>query len=119
VVKRGGKSAITDFEVLEEYEFTSLVKFRLHTGRTHQIRVHTASMKHPILGDETYGGDKILYGGQSNYVRSKAQKCLQLATRQMLHAKTLGFIHPISNEKLFFDSELPDDFKNVLEFLKS
>jgi len=85
---------ITDFEVLEEYEFTSLVKFRLHTGRTHQIRVHTASMKHPILGDETYGGDKILYGGQSNYVRSKAQKCLQLATRQMLHAKTLGFIHP-------------------------
>ena len=117
VVKRGGKSAITDYEVLEEFEFSSLVKFKLHTGRTHQIRVHCAFMKHPIFGDDMYGGDKILYGGQSNYMRSKAQKCLQLATRQMLHAKTLGFIHPITKEYISFDSELPEDFKNLLELL--
>lgn len=119
VAKRGGKAAITDYDVIEEYEFASLVSFKLHTGRTHQIRVHTAYVKHPIFGDETYGGDKIHYGGQSNYLRTKAQKCLQLATRQMLHAKTLGFVHPVTKENIFCNSELPYDFKNVLEFLKS
>lgn len=118
VVKRGGKTATTEYEVLEEYEFSSLVKFKLHTGRTHQIRVHSAFMKHPIFGDDTYGGDKILYGGQSSYLRNKALKCLQLATRQMLHAKTLGFIHPITKENIDCDSELPEDFNNLLELLR-
>ena len=118
VAKRSGKTAKTDYEVLEEFEFASLVKFKLHTGRTHQIRVHTAYLKHPILGDDLYGGNIILYGGQSNYMRSKAQKCLQIAQRQMLHAKTLGFIHPVTNQEIYLDSELPQDFKDLLEFLR-
>jgi 23S rRNA pseudouridine1911/1915/1917 synthase len=118
VLKRGGKHARTDYFVMAEYNFASLVKYKLHTGRTHQIRVHSTYLKHPIMGDEQYGGTKLLYGGEVPRLRQKANECLKIATRQLLHAKTIGFIHPQTGQELFFDSELPEDFSKVLRTLQ-
>ena len=98
-----GKRAVTHYKVLEQYNNnTSLVKCVLETGRTHQIRVHMASINHPLVGDEVYG--------------SKKQK-LKISG-QVLHAKTLGFIHPTNNKYIEFDSELPGYYKKVLENLR-
>lgn len=118
VLKRGGKHARTDYFVLEEFNFASLVKYKLHTGRTHQIRVHSTHLRHPIFGDEQYGGNKILYGGEVPRLKSKANECLKIATRQLLHAKTIGFVHPQTGQEIFFDSLLPEDFNKVLEILR-
>lgn len=118
VVKRDGKYARTDYFVLREYEFASLVKYKLHTGRTHQIRVHSSFLNHPIMGDELYGGNKLLFGGEIPRLRKKAMKCLEKSPRQMLHAKTLGFTHPVTHEKVMFNSELPIDMKEVIEILE-
>ena len=118
VLKRGGKHARTDYYVMEEYIFASLVKYKLHTGRTHQIRVHSTHLRHPIMGDEQYGGNKLIYGGEVPRLRNKANECLKIATRQLLHAKTIGFIHPQTNDELFFDSSLPADFTDVLNILR-
>lgn len=94
------KEAVTHYEVLEEFGQYSLVRFRLETGRTHQIRVHSAFIGHPVLGDDVYG---------------KAYKGLE---GQCLHAKKLGFVHPESGEYMEFDSELPEYFVKVLEKLR-
>lgn len=94
------KEAVTHYEVLEEFGQYSLVRFRLETGRTHQIRVHSAFIGHPVLGDDVYG---------------KAYKGLD---GQCLHAKKLGFVHPESGEYMEFDSELPEYFVKVLEKLR-
>ena len=94
------KEAVTHYEVLEEFGQYSLVRFRLETGRTHQIRVHSAFIGHPVLGDDVYG---------------KAYKGLD---GQCLHAKKLGFVHPESGEHMEFDSELPEYFVKVLEKLR-
>ena len=94
------KEAVTHYEVLEDLGQYSLVKFRLETGRTHQIRVHSAFIGHPVLGDDVYG---------------KAYKGLE---GQCLHAKKLGFIHPETKEYMEFDSELPVYFVKVLEKLR-
>jgi 23S rRNA pseudouridine1911/1915/1917 synthase len=118
VVKKDGKYARTDYFVLKEYEFASVVKYKLHTGRTHQIRVHSSYLNHPIMGDELYGGNKLLFGGEIPRLRKKAMKCLETANRQMLHAKTLGFVHPITNEKILFNSDLPKDMQQVIEILE-
>lgn len=118
VLKRGGKHARTDYFVMEEFNFASLIKYKLHTGRTHQIRVHSTHLRHPIIGDEQYGGTKILYGGEVPRLKSKANECLKIAKRQLLHAKTIGFVHPQTKEELFFNSELPQDFNQVLEILR-
>lgn len=113
-----GKDAITFYKVIEQYEFTSYLKINLKTGRTHQIRVHLSGMGKPIFGDKTYGGDKIHAGLESPKFRSRIQNLLELMPRQALHAKTLGFIHPHTNKLVRFDSELPEDFKMLLEKLK-
>jgi len=113
-----GKDAITFYKVIEQYEFTSYLKINLKTGRTHQIRVHLSGMGKPIFGDKTYGGDKIHAGLESPKFRSRIQNLLELMPRQALHAKTLGFIHPHTNKLERFDSELPEDFKMLLEKLK-
>lgn len=118
VVKSDGKFAKTDFEVIERYSFASLLKLTLHTGRTHQIRVHMSHMKHPVFGDTSYGGNKHVYSYLPE-INTIAGKCLRMTNRQLLHAKTLGFVHPETIEKLKFDSELPDDFVNVLNVLSS
>jgi len=116
---KDGKHAHTFYEVIEEFEFTSLVKLKLQTGRTHQIRVHLAHIKHPIFGDPTYGGRVIVYGSSLPKMKSRVENLLQTIKRQALHAKTLGFVHPHTKEKIFFNSELPDDFNNLLDNLKS
>ncbi|MBM4171072.1 MAG: RluA family pseudouridine synthase [Ignavibacteria bacterium] len=116
---KDGKHAHTFYEVIEEFEFASLVKLKLKTGRTHQIRVHLAHVKHPIFGDATYGGRVIVYGSSLPKMKSRVENLLQLMQRQALHAKTLGFVHPHTKEKIFFNSELPDDFNNLLDKLKS
>jgi 23S rRNA pseudouridine1911/1915/1917 synthase len=119
VSKTDGKHAHTFYEVIEEYEFASLVKLKLKTGRTHQIRVHMNHIKHPIFGDPTYGGRKIVYGSEFSKMKSRVENLLQIITRQALHAKTLGFIHPNTKQKVFFDSELPADMKVLIEKLKN
>jgi 23S rRNA pseudouridine1911/1915/1917 synthase len=110
-----GKEAITHYEVLERFGYVTLVKCTLETGRTHQIRVHMKYMGHPLFGDETYGGDKILKGTIFNKYKQFVDNCFSLCPRQALHAKTLGFIHPSTKQEMLFDSELPDDMSAVIE----
>jgi 23S rRNA pseudouridine1911/1915/1917 synthase len=112
-----GKIAITLFEVIEQFEFVSYLKLNLKTGRTHQIRVHLSSINHPVFGDETYGGRKIVHGSQLPKMKSRIENLLSLMPRQALHAKTLGFIHPHKKEFMRFDSELPEDMKELLRKL--
>jgi 23S rRNA pseudouridine1911/1915/1917 synthase len=118
VSKLEGKLAITLYEVIERFEFATYLKLNLKTGRTHQIRVHLSSINHPVFGDETYGGKKIVYGSQLPKMKSYVQNLLEIMPRQALHAKTLGFIHPHKKEFMRFDSELPDDLKMLLSKLK-
>ena len=110
-----GKSAVTHFEVLEDLYYVSLIKCTLETGRTHQIRVHMKYIKHPVFADNKYGGDRILKGTIYSKYKQFVQNCFKLCDRQALHAKSIGFVHPIEGEKMFFDSELPEDFSGVLE----
>ncbi len=114
-----GKTAITEYEVLEEYELLSLVKLTLRTGRTHQIRVHFSSIGHPVFGDDTYGGRKPHSVNLTAINKSTINNLLEEMPRQALHAKVLGFVHPHTKENLYFESELPEDMKNILSKLKS
>jgi len=113
-----GKTASTSYEVLEEFEFCSLLKLKLKTGRTHQIRVHLSSLNHPIFGDASYGGKKIVFGLNLPKMKSRVDNLLHVMPRQALHAKTLGFFHPHKKEQMIFSSELPNDFERLLELLR-
>lgn len=113
-----GKTAITLFKVIEEFEFTTYLKLNLKTGRTHQIRVHLASMNKPIFGDPTYGGTKIHYGNDLAKLKSRIQNLLEIMPRQALHAKTIGFIHPHTQEFVRFASELPVDMLTLIDKLR-
>lgn len=119
VSQNDGKHAHTYYEVLEEFDFLSLIKLKLKTGRTHQIRVHLASINHNIFGDPTYGGRRINYGFEYPKIKARTNNLLKLINRQALHAKTLGFVHPVTNEKMVFDSALPEDFESLLKELRS
>lgn len=110
-----GKNAITHYEVIQNLRYVSLVKCNLETGRTHQIRAHMKYLGHPIFNDVTYGGNQILKGTVFTKYKQFVQNCFKQIPRQALHAKTLGFIHPITKKKISFDSPLPEDFRNVLE----
>jgi 23S rRNA pseudouridine1911/1915/1917 synthase len=114
-----GKEAITHYEVLERFGYVTLVKCTLETGRTHQIRVHMKSIGHPLFNDETYGGDKIVKGTIFNKYKQFVENCFAICTRQALHAKTLGFIHPSTREEMVFNSDLPEDMRLVLEKWRS
>ena len=114
-----GKDATTFYKVIEEFEFTSYLKLNLKTGRTHQIRVHLSGMGKPIFGDPTYGGNKIHSGYELPKLKSRITNLLEIMPRQALHAKTLGFIHPHTNKLVRFDSDLPEDFKMLLEKLRT
>lgn len=118
VVTKGGKYAETHYQVIEEFLFASLCRFKLKTGRTHQIRVHAAHTGHPVVGDSFYGGDKLNYVGGNPSVTRIARKLLESTNRQMLHAKSIGFIHPHNGRELFFESDLPEDFQTSIEILK-
>ncbi len=117
VVSKSGKYAKTEYEVLEEFEYLSLLKLKLHTGRTHQIRVHLSHLKKPVFGDISYGGNKIIYGGNNPLWKNRATKMLEIAQRQMLHAFELTFFHPVLNENVTIKTSLPNDFNKVLDFL--
>ncbi len=114
-VVKEGKNAITHYEVIKPFDYLALVRLRLETGRTHQIRVHLSHIGHPVFGDKTYGGANPNLAGGSHHNRQNAFNLLTLMPRQALHAKTLGFVHPTTRDFMRFDSELPDDFKAVLE----
>jgi 23S rRNA pseudouridine1911/1915/1917 synthase len=113
-----GKTAVTFYEKIEEFEFTTLLKLNLKTGRTHQIRVHLTSIHHPIFGDPTYGGREIVCGSSLPKMKSRVQNLLEIMPRQALHAKTLGFIHPHTKELVRFDSELPEDMLALISKLR-
>jgi len=113
-----GKHAVTEYRVLASFHYLSLVSLKLHTGRTHQIRVHLAHVHHPVFGDPTYNGRRMLYGPGGSRQKAEVQHLLELIPRQALHAKTIGFIHPASRKPLFFDSELPSDIQSVLQELE-
>jgi 23S rRNA pseudouridine1911/1915/1917 synthase len=110
-----GKPAITLYEVINEFDFLSLLKLNLKTGRTHQIRVHLSSIGHPVFGDETYGGRKAHSVMLSAKMKSHINNLLGIMPRQALHAKILGFVHPVTKKKLVFESELPADMKCLIE----
>lgn len=94
--KNHGQHSVTNYEVIKEFSNYSFIKCKLETGRTHQIRVHMAAIGHPLLSD-------TLYGTESNVI-----------DRQALHSYKISCIHPISNNHLFFESDLPDDLKNII-----
>lgn len=110
-----GKEAITHYEVLKTMRYVSLIKCNLETGRTHQIRAHMKYLGHPLFNDAPYGGDRVLRGEIFSKYKQFVDNCFQIIPRQALHAKSLGFIHPTTKEWMQFDSELPDDFKAVLD----
>jgi len=110
-----GKHAVTHYKVLEDLGYVSLVECKLETGRTHQIRVHFSHMKHPLFNDEEYGGDQILKGTTFAKYQQFVKNCFKILPRQALHAKSLAFDHPVTGKRLSFDSELPDDMKQVIE----
>lgn len=110
-----GKEAITHYKVLERFNYVTLVECILETGRTHQIRVHMKHLGHPLFNDDTYGGDKIVKGTVYSKYKQFVENCFTICSRQALHAKTLGFIHPITEKEILFDSEMPGDIKQVIE----
>ena len=114
-----GKRAITHYKVVEKLGYVSLVECELETGRTHQIRAHMKHIGNPIFNDERYGGDKILKGTIFNKYKQFVENCFRLLPRQALHAKTLSFNHPRTNERLAFETELPNDFKSCFEKWKN
>ncbi|MGI9175375.1 MAG: RluA family pseudouridine synthase, partial [Rhodothermales bacterium] len=103
---------------VEELAFTALLRFRLETGRTHQIRVHAQHIGHPVLGDPTYGGQAIRYGPVTGKRRTFFHNLFAAMPRQALHAHTLGFTHPRTGEVLHFTARLPGDMQHVLEQLR-
>lgn len=110
-----GKRAVTHYRTLKPLRYVSLIECRLETGRTHQIRAHMKYIGHPLFNDATYGGDRILKGTVFTKYRQFVENCFKIMPRQALHARTLGFVHPITNQSLRFESKLPEDFRAVLE----
>lgn len=110
-----GKHAVTHYKVIERFGYVTLIECKLETGRTHQIRVHMKFAGHPLFNDETYGGNRILKGTTFTRYKQFIDNCFELLPRQALHAQTLGFIHPTTKEKMFFECPLPEDFSNVIE----
>jgi 23S rRNA pseudouridine1911/1915/1917 synthase len=109
-----GKHAITHWRVLERFHYVTLIECRLETGRTHQIRVHMKYIGHTLFGDPRYGGNQILKGTVYSKYRQFVEKNLAILPRQALHAKVLGFVHPITNEHIRFESDLPRDMEIVI-----
>jgi 23S rRNA pseudouridine1911/1915/1917 synthase len=111
----GGKDSTTHYEVLEDLYYVSLVKCVLETGRTHQIRVHMKYIGHPVFSDDRYGGDTIRKGTVFSKYKQFVDNCFEICPRQALHARTIGFEHPVTGKRMFFDSELPEDMRLLLE----
>ncbi len=114
-----GKHAVTHYKVLERLGYVTLVECKLETGRTHQIRVHMKHIGHTLFGDFEYGGDQILKGTTFAKYKQFIHNCFQILPRQALHARSLGFIHPVSGEWMQFEKELPEDMTTILERWRS
>jgi len=110
-----GKAAVTHFKVLERLGYVTFVSCRLETGRTHQIRVHLKYIGHTLFNDERYGGDKILKGTTFSKYKQFVDNCFKILPRQALHARTLGFEHPVTGKHLKFEAPIPNDMEACLE----
>lgn len=110
-----GKEAVTHYKVIERLGYVTLVSCKLETGRTHQIRVHMKYIGHTLFNDERYGGERILKGTTFTKYKQFVENAFKILPRQALHAKTLGFVHPVSGEMMRFDSELPKDMADCIE----
>lgn len=114
-----GKHAITHYKVLERFNYVTLVQCVLETGRTHQIRVHMKHIGHTLFNDWEYGGDKILKGTIYTKYKQFVDNCFELCPRCALHARTLGFIHPVTGKEMLFEAPLPDDMQQVIDKWRS
>lgn len=110
-----GKYSKTHYKVLERFLYTTLIACKLETGRTHQIRVHMQSLKHPVFNDLRYGGDKIAFGTIYTKYKQFVNNAFELCPRQALHARTLGFTHPTSLQWMQFETPLPADMQNLID----
>ncbi len=110
-----GRHAITHYKLLQDLRYVSLIECKLETGRTHQIRAHMKYIGHPVFNDVMYGGNEALKGTIFSKYKQFVDNCFKIIPRQALHAKTIGFIHPTTKKFIQFDSELPADFKEVIE----
>lgn len=113
-VVSGGKEARTHYRVLKRFEGHTYIRLKLETGRTHQIRVHMAHIKYPLVGDALYGGRFKIHKGAS----TEMQDFLRHFERQALHARELGLHHPQTGENMLWESELPDDMQQLLKVLE-
>ena len=109
-----GKHAVTHYTVLKRFGLVTLIECKLETGRTHQIRAHLKSIGHPLFNDNEYGGDQLLRGTTHTKYKQFIDNCFSLLPGQALHAKTLGFVHPITDEPLFFNTDLPKGFQELI-----
>lgn len=110
-----GKHAVTHYEVMENFRHVCLVKCVLETGRTHQIRAHFRHIGHPLFSDARYGGDKVLRGLRSASYNSFISNCFTLCPRQALHARTLGFRHPVTGKEMDFSAPIPEDMQSLID----
>lgn len=110
-----GKHAVTHYKVLEQFHYVSLLEYRLETGRTHQIRVHSKLIGHPLFNDATYGGDRVVKGTIYSKYKQFVENCFKMLPRQALHARELGFIHPATGEEMRFEAPIPEDMQSVIE----
>jgi 23S rRNA pseudouridine1911/1915/1917 synthase len=109
-----GKHAITHYNVIERFNYVTMVECILETGRTHQIRVHMKHIGHTLFNDFEYGGDRILKGTIYTKYKQFVDNCFEACPRCALHAKTLGFIHPTTGKEIFLESALPTDMENAI-----
>lgn len=117
--EKGGKRAVTHYKVMERFGYVTLIECRLETGRTHQIRVHMDSIGHPLFNDDRYGGSKIVKGVVFSKYRRFVDNCFSIMPRHALHARLIGFVHPITQEEMIFEQAIPEDLTKVLEKWKT
>ena len=110
-----GKPAVTHYRVIERLGYVTLVECKLETGRTHQIRVHMKHIGHILFNDERYGGHEILKGTHFSKYKQFVNNCFEVCPRQALHAMTLGFKHPVTQEEMDFTSDMPSDMQALLD----
>ena len=110
-----GKHALTRYKVIERFRYITMLECKLETGRTHQIRVHMQWKGHPLFNDAAYGGNRVLKGTTFTKYKQFVENCFKILPRQALHARTLDITHPITGERMHFESPLPPDMQEVLE----
>lgn len=114
-VTKGAKTATTHYQVLEKLGYVTLVACTLETGRTHQIRAHMKYLGHSLFGDTRYGGDRLVQGPRFSKYKAFVENCFKLLPHQALHATSLGFMHPTTHKKMYFEVPVPDNFAQVID----